>query len=149
MSGVNIRTANSRDVGALVHLLGQLFAIESDFDPNGERQERGLQRLLESDAIVLVAEVDHAVIGMVTAQFVISTAEGAMSAWLEDMVVDADWRGRGIGQQLLAAVCQAAVRRGCTRVQLVADRDNEAALEFYRHQGFSETRLHAWRRKLA
>ncbi len=148
MPAVKIRTATEQDEGALVRLLGQLFAIESDFEPDRDRQARGLRGLLESDAIVLVAELGGAVVGMVTAQFVVSTAEGGTSAWLEDLVVDSNCRGRGVGSELLEAACRAAAERGCTRIQLVADDDNAPALAFYRHHGWTATRLRAWRATL-
>ncbi len=145
---MSVRAATDDDVPRLVELLGQLFAIESDFTPNRERQKRGLTQLLASDAVVLVAEADSQVVGMVTVQFVVSTAEGTRSAWLEDMVVDEEWRGRGLGSSLLEAACQQAVARGCTRVQLVADDDNAPALAFYSAHGWVATRLRAWRRRL-
>ena len=140
-----IRRGTPDDIPRLVQLLGQLFSIESDFAPDPERQARGLARLLVSDAVVLVAVLDEVAIGMVTVQFVISTAEGGTAAWLEDMVVDARHRGCGFGRDLLAAACGAAAERGCTRIQLVADDGNAPALDFYRRSGWSATRLRTWR----
>src|SRR5512147_48290 len=85
-----IRSATPADLDALVRLLGVLFSIEADFRPDPERQRRGLQRMLEDPArrLVLVAEVDGAVVGMVTVQLVVSTAEGGDSGLVEDMVID-------------------------------------------------------------
>ena len=96
--------------------------------------------------MVLVAELDRAVIGMVTAQLVVSTAEGGRSALVEDLVVDASERGTGAGRALLAAVEGWARRSGATRLQLLADRENAPALRFYGRMGWSGTRLVCLRR---
>ncbi len=142
-SDLLIRAADTADLEALAGLLQALFSIEADFRPDPDRQRRGLARLLEEPAraVVLVAERGGAVVGMVTAQLVISTAEGGPSAWVEDMVVDEAERGRGIGRRLLAAIAAWAAARGASRLQLLADRENAQALAFYARLGWASTRL--------
>jgi GNAT superfamily N-acetyltransferase len=136
------------DVDALVELLDQLFELEADFRPDEARQRRGLALMLEEPErrAVLVAERAGAVVGMVTAQLVVSTAEGAPSALVEDMVVDAPWRGLGAGRALLEGIEAWARARGATRLQLLADRENAPALAFYARMGWSGTRLVCLRR---
>jgi GNAT superfamily N-acetyltransferase len=131
-----------------VRLLGQLFAIEADFHPDARKQQRGLELLLaEPDrSAALVAERGGAVVGMVTAQLVVSTAEGARSALVEDMVVDEAERGSGVGRALLEAIEAWAARSGATRLQLLADRENAPALGFYGRMGWRGTRLVCLRR---
>jgi GNAT superfamily N-acetyltransferase len=143
-----VRHAGPADLDALVRLLGQLFSIEADFRPDAERQRRGLTLLLAEPrrAAVLVAERGGAVVGMVTAQLVVSTAEGGPSALVEDMVVDGAERGAGLGRSLLEAVEEWSRRRGATRLQLLADRENTPALRFYERLGWSGTRLVCLRR---
>lgn len=144
-----VRSAAPADVEALVRLLGVLFSIEADFRPEPERQRRGLLRMLEDPArrLVLVAEEDGAVIGMVTVQLVVSTAEGGDSGLLEDMVVDAAHRGAGVGRRLLEAAEAWARARGATRLQLLADVENAPALRFYARVGWTRTQLVCLRRK--
>lgn len=145
---VTIEGANPADLPGLVLLLQALFAIEQDFQPAPEKQLRGLETLLShpQTAHVAVARSPQGrVIGMATVQLVISTAEGAPSAWIEDVVVDASYRGQGLGADLLGAVLAWARTQGATRAQLLADLDNIPALGFYAHQGWQGTRLGAWR----
>jgi ribosomal protein S18 acetylase RimI-like enzyme len=148
VSPPSIRSAREEDLDALVSLLAALFALEPDFRADPARQRRGLARLLAEPerAAVLVAVRGGAVIGMVTAQLVISTSEGAPSAWLEDLVVDAAARGGGVGRLLVDGVEAWARARGATRLQLLADRENAPALRFYDRAGWQATRLLCLRR---
>jgi ribosomal protein S18 acetylase RimI-like enzyme len=147
VSTVEIRCGAAADLDALARLLGFLFSIESDFRPDAIRQRRGLAMLLgDPRAAVLVAVEDHRVVGMATAQLLVSTAEGELSALVEDVVVDPEARGRGVGAQLVAQCEEWARSRGATRLQLLADRDNAAALRFYDRAGWRSTRMICLRR---
>lgn len=137
-----IRPATGSDINAMLLLLHQLFTIEADFDFSGERQQRGLALLLAADAaMAMVAEEQGGVVGMATAQLVISTAEGGPSLLVEDLVVMPAWRKRGIGTALLNGLAAWGASRGADRMQLLADRTNGPALDFYRQKGWRETQL--------
>ncbi len=143
---VAVSPAVLTDLESLSQLLQQLFAIEADFRYDPAKVRRGLMRLLQEEhACVMVARDGDIAIGMCTAQLVISTAEGAYSAWVEDVIVDKAHRGKGIGRQLLDGITAWAKKRGATRLQLLADIENIAALEFYRHHGWQTTQLCALR----
>ena len=145
-----IEQASLDDLPALCDLLNTLFTIEQDFHPDQSRQMRGLTLLLQEGdrAAIMVARDQDQVIGMVSAQWVISTAEGAPSAWVEDMVVLEQWRGQGTGRALLDHVLAWAREKGATRSQLLVDLDNAPALAYYDHLGWQSTRLAARRLNL-
>ncbi len=148
---INIRTANPDDVPQLVTLLKALFAIEADFNFDPDKQTQGLQLLLKSDqACILVAESsdDENLRGMCSIQVLISTAEGGAVGLLEDLVVAADFRNQGIGAKLLAAAVNWADLQGLKRLQLLADKNNSPALEFYEKQGWQSTQLVCLKRSL-
>jgi GNAT superfamily N-acetyltransferase len=137
---VRIEPATLDDLPALVTLLSQLFAIEKDFPIDVDRQRRGLEMLIRAPrtrAVLLVARGESPrPIGMASGQLVVSTAEGALSAWIEDVFVSERFRGRGVGRALLHAVLEWAATQGATRAQLLADQSNQSALEFYAGQGW-------------
>ena len=148
----SIGAAQQTDIPGLVELLRDLFGTEADFAANAERQKRGLELLLAEAArtdrvIVAVArdEYDNA-IAMASAQLVISTAEGARSAWIEDVVVHRDFRRLGVGRRLLDHLLAWARARGATRAQLVTDTGNAAAQLFYDGLGWQTTQLMVRRR---
>jgi len=148
---IRIESANAQDVDALVALLNILFSIEQDFTPDEAAQRRGLQLLLNTpdQGHIFVARHPQAgVVGMVSAQLVISTAMGAPSAWIEDMVLRDEFRGQKLGKALLEKAADWAKSKGAKRIQLVADADNAPALGFYKHLGWQPTRLFAWKQIL-
>ncbi|AAU90674.1 acetyltransferase, GNAT family [Methylococcus capsulatus str. Bath] len=144
-----IRPAETRDIEAMVELLGTLFSIEADFTFDPDRQRRGLALLIGSSADrVLVAECEGRVIGMCSVQTLISTAEGGPVGLVEDMVVAREFRGKGIGRRLLGEIERWAADAGLTRLQLLADRTNEPALTFYGRRGWERTALIGLRKML-
>ena len=60
-------------------------------------------------------------------------ASGAPAARIGRMAVLSGWRGRGVGDALLAALIEAAQRRGWQRVMLHAQ---ATAIRFYQRHGF-------------
>ncbi|OGR13494.1 MAG: GNAT family N-acetyltransferase [Desulfobacterales bacterium RIFOXYA12_FULL_46_15] len=144
MKSFIVRNAELQDIESLVRLLEQLFSIEKDFEFNPETHRMGLRLMLEGcnrHRTVKVAVCNDKIVGMCTAQTRISTARGSITAVLEDLVVDADYRHQGIGQGLLSEISQWAQKRGIGHLQLLADKDNSPALTFYKHNEWQETNL--------
>jgi hypothetical protein len=87
---ININNATLDDISALVELLADLFSIEVDFQSDHSKQIQGLRMLIlspETGIIKVARDANGLAIGMVSAQLVISTAQGTHSAWLEDMII--------------------------------------------------------------
>ncbi|MDU9049286.1 MAG: GNAT family N-acetyltransferase [Candidatus Electrothrix sp. Rat3] len=137
-----IRRAREEDLTGLVFLLEVLFSIEKDFTFNADTQKRGLRLLLQRpDTAVLVAERQGRIIGMCTAQLLISTAEGGLSTLVEDVVILPAWQAQGTGRRLMDAIAEWSALQGATRIQLLADRNNTRALGFYNRIGYRPTDL--------
>ena len=94
---------------------------------------------------VLVYEAGGIVRGMVLLLFTISTALGKKVAILEDMIVTPDSRGKGVGTRLVKRALEFALDKGCRRVTLLTDHDNEAAHKIYRKCGFSKSDMVVFR----
>lgn len=136
--------ARADELPALARMIEALFRLESDFAPDAQRQLRGLERLIADapgHARVAVARAPEGPVGVAVAQLVVSTAEGALSAWIEDVYVQPHWRGRGVGRGLVDYLLAWSRTAGATRAQLLADEDNAPALAFYRRLGWAPTRL--------
>ena len=147
---IEISQAGHGDLNQLADLLAELFTLESDFHPDREKQLRGLRMILDNPALgrLFVLRDQSRVAGMANVLFTISTAEGCRVAVLEDVIVCREYRGNGLGRRLVEHVLAWAGANGMTRITLLADRDNEAALEFYRKLGFRPSQMVVLRRAI-
>jgi GNAT superfamily N-acetyltransferase len=79
---------------------------------------------------------------------VVSTSEGGPAGLVEDIIVHKDFRGAGVGSDLLARIAVWAGQNGITRLQLLAAVDNMRALDFYERRGWNRTGLTCLRKLL-
>lgn len=146
---IKIRKAELADIEAMVELLAILFSLEPDFLADRSRQRRGLAMMLEDEKsrCVLIADYQGKVIGMCSAQILISTSEGGYKALIEDVIVSEEYRGCGIGRQLLSTLEEWAGAEGVKRLDLMADRNNESGLSFYSKMKWKRTSLIALQKR--
>jgi GNAT superfamily N-acetyltransferase len=149
-NNVEIGVAIVNDLPHLADLLAELFTLESDFQPERDKQLRGLRLILDNPNLgrLFVLRDEANVLGMANALITVSTAEGGRVVLLEDVIVRREHRGNGLGRRLVEHVLAWAKAEGMTRVTLLADRDNTAALDFYRKLGFEHSHMTVLRKKL-
>jgi ribosomal protein S18 acetylase RimI-like enzyme len=140
---MKIQPAANSHLGQLVELLGILFRQEAEFTPDAAKQEAGLKMILgHPDAgLILVAEDEGEIVGMVSLLFVPSTSFGGRVAILEDMVVRPEARSSGVGAKLLDAAIASAREQSCLRITLLTDASNTAAQRFYSRAGFAASMM--------
>jgi GNAT superfamily N-acetyltransferase len=150
MQEIAIDFAQAGDLEAMTRLLAELFAQEADFRPHPEKQRRGLRMILDNPALgrLFVLRVNGAVAGMANGLITVSTAEGATAMLLEDVIVGAPYRGRGLGRRLIEHVIAWAQASGMARVTLLTDADNYRAQATYGRLGFSPSAMRVLRRPL-
>jgi len=147
----SIRPAKEDDIPLICDLLSELFSIEADFIADREKQARGLGLLLHDSSgssLIVVAERDEKVIGVCSVQTLISTAEGGPVGLLEDLIVQKQYRGNGIGSRLLARIYSWCMTKNISRLQLLRDSENKNAQAFYDLNGWSSTSLVCMRKLL-
>src|SRR5258708_14516242 len=120
---VGIEPATEDDLDELAEMLGGLFAQESDFRPDKERQLRGLRLIFEqpSRGRVFVLRRDGAIVGMINLLFTISTAEGGFVMLLEDLVIHKQFQGHGYGKRLLEHAIVFAPHKNFLRITLLTE----------------------------
>jgi ribosomal protein S18 acetylase RimI-like enzyme len=147
---IAIHLATEKDVPRLADLLGLLLAQEAEFAPDQGKQRRALRAVVSDASIgrIYVVRDGTDLVAMVSLLYTVSSAEGGKAAWLEDLIVRPDRRGRGIGRTLLKHVAAQARADGVLRVTLLTDPDNERAHALYRSVGFEFSAMCPMRLKL-
>jgi GNAT superfamily N-acetyltransferase len=136
---VELRNACVADASALAALLRQLAPDEPLIDNKLLALRLG-QPVLNRE--ILVAERNGQLLGTCTINLIEHLAHNfARSAILEDVVVDADARGLGIGQALMSKAIERARTWGCYKVALSSNHKREDAHKFYENLGF---KLHGY-----
>ncbi len=139
-AGVELRLATSTDIRALVPLVEQYWRFEAieGFDANGVAAL--LRRVIADPALgrAWLTTIDGQAAGYLLAVFVFSLEHHGLTAEIDELFVAPQYRGRGLGKQLLAAGEVAFREAGCTRVSLQIGRDNAAARTFYRGHGYRD-----------
>lgn len=127
----------------LARLLNELFTQDIEFEPDFEKQETGLVKILSNPEIgeILVLKIDNKIVGMVSLLYSISTALGGKVAILEDMIIDKGYRNEGFGKELLNEAINFAKDRNCLRLTLLTDFNNDTAINFYQRAGFKKSEM--------
>ena len=86
-------------------------------------------------AHALLAEIDGAAVGFAVWFYDFSTFEGCPGLFVEDVFVDPEQRGQGIGRAIFAWLARRALREGCTRMNWSVLDWNAPSIAFYRGLG--------------
>jgi len=86
---------------------------------------------------------DGTVLGSLT--LVVFRIPTGLRAWIEDVVVDGEARGRGVGEALNRAALARAAERGCRTVDLTSRPTREVANRLYRRLGFEPRDTNVYR----
>lgn len=126
----------------LVQAMAVLIPQLSKLNPPPSRTD--LNAIIASEASVLfIARVNGKIAGALTlATFRIPTG---VRAWIEDVVVDADARGHGVGEALNMAAIAEARSRGAITVELTSRPSREAANRLYQRIGFVQRETNIYR----
>ncbi len=126
----------------LVQAMAVLIPQLSKSNPPPSRAD--LNAIISSEASVLfIARVNGKIAGALTlATFRIPTG---VRAWIEDVVVDADARGHGVGEALNMAAIAEARSRGAITVELTSRPSREAANRLYQRIGFVQRETNIYR----
>lgn len=85
----------------------------------------------------VIARRGAAPVGLALFFYEFSTWRGCPGVYIQDLYVDEELRGSGLGRRLLAAVAAHATEREATYMRLSVDVGNDEGLGFYGRLGFT------------
>lgn len=143
---MEIRFATEQDVPGILQLLRQVGQVHHQACPDIFRekaQKYGASQVLalidDPQTPLLVAEEDGQVAGYAICQMQVyfqdSVIRDHKELYIDDLCVDEDRRGGGIGKALYKAVCAYAQEEGCRYVTLNVWSCNTGAMKFYEALG--------------
>jgi GNAT superfamily N-acetyltransferase len=132
-----IRAAEPRDLAAIVRLIERLAEFEKlthllQVTPEKLRPHLFGERPV---AEALVAESGDAIVGFALFFTNFSTFLSRPGLYLEDLFVEPEQRGGGIGKALLTRLAELAAERGCGRFEWSVLDWNVDAIGFYERMG--------------
>lgn len=137
-SRIDIREATDADVGELTRLYQQLGRGTGREPVDEPTVSRAFARARLCPGFRVLLAVEN---GQVVGTFVLVILETlgarcAPEAVVEDVVVDRDARGRGIGRAMMAFAMEEATRKGCYKIVLSSNLHRREAHAFYESLGF-------------
>ena len=139
---IRVETATEVDdelVDAFARLIPQL---SSSSPPPGQAELA--QVMSQPGTFVLIARDDDGTIVGTTTLVTFRIPTG-MRAWIEDVVVDGDARGKGVGEALTTAALDSAREAGAKTVDLTSRPSREAANRLYQRAGFEQRDTNVYR----
>lgn len=132
-----LRFAGREDLPVILSFIRELAKYEKLLH-EVEADEAVLEQNLFGEkpyAEVVLAEYEDKQVGFALFFHNFSTFLGRPGIYLEDLYVQPDYRGRGIGGELLAFLAHLAVTRGCGRLEWSVLDWNTPAINFYNKLG--------------
>ena len=134
---MTVRSIRPDDVPAVVGLVRELAEYERALHEVRLTEEQ-LTACLFGDSPALfghVAEDDGLVVGVALWFLNFSTWRGTHGIYLEDLFVQPQHRGRGLGKELLRTLAAVCVERGYSRLEWSVLDWNTPSIDFYRAAG--------------
>ncbi len=139
MSKIKIRPATENDVPLIFSLIKEIAEYEKLSNEVVATEEKVKETLFgnKSYAEVIIAEYENEPAGQALFFHNYSTFLSQPGIYLEDLFVRPDYRGKGIGKELLKSLVGIAKERNCGRVEWVVLNWNKSAINFYKSLGAS------------
>lgn len=136
MDEIQINFAELKDFNEVNKLYKQLW-------PDGQLEEKRIQSIFENDLknnlrIYITARLNSVIVGLCTLFVRIDIRYGKV-ALIDELIVDENLRGYGIGTKLLNKATEIAKSENCYRLELHSNIKRLEAHKFYESNGFEKS----------
>lgn len=142
---VSVRPATVEDIEDLIPLYAGFMRHEGVEPPPPDEFRFRLDRLLrsESDDVLIAYAADGEPVGYLQQRYFYAVWRPLRDAFIEDVFVSEQVRGRRVGERLLEFAYARARERGVTRIALDTNENNRRGRALYERLGF-ENRVPVW-----
>lgn len=138
---IQIRSCQSKDLEFVIHLMNELQEVaKSASDFIEEDMIKIFEEMEKKPEIYynVIAEADGIVAGFISVIFYKTLYHNGGTALINELVINQDYRGNGIGKILVQKVKEEAIKRGMDELEVGTEITNKAAQNFYKKCGFDE-----------
>lgn len=121
-----------KDADSIIELLSELGRPEPKQNEIRHFAEVIQNYISDKDKTILVAEIDSKVIGIISLVFLPRLNRIGPEAWVPDLIVDQEYRNKGIGGELLKRCMQLARKEKCWRIRLETGLSRKRSQKFYK-----------------
>ena len=134
---MKIRLAKPEDIADIHRLIYELAVYEKAPEQKVATVDQINQSLFKDNPVAFahVAEVDGQIVGIALWFLNYSTWLGKPGIYLEDLFVQPEYRGHGIGKGFMKTLAQLCTERGYERFQWWVLDWNKPSIEFYKSLG--------------
>jgi predicted N-acetyltransferase YhbS len=133
------RQAASNDISAIIKLLEELGRPKAASKSDKIEFTRLVHKYMRGkNAMILVAEDNHSIIGMASLVFVPRLNQTRQELWIPDMIVSRYHQNKGVGKALAKKFTKIAKENNCFRIRLESGNARKQAHTFYRRIGFEQ-----------
>jgi N-acetylglutamate synthase-like GNAT family acetyltransferase len=143
MIDILTREAEESDLPIIDKLMTELIEVlDNTEDINIRQVVNNCKNLLKDEtSYFLVSEIEGTVTGFINFTTRQTILHQDLSGLIDELVVTKEFRGKGVGNQLLLAAIRKCRQLGCREVEVSTEKTNTKAREFYKKCGFEERGL--------
>ncbi len=135
-AGLKIRPASKDDAGLILDFIKKLAKYEKKIKEVVATEEDIFDILfVQKLAEAIIAEIEGRPAGFAIFFYNFSTFIGRPGIYIEDLYVNPEVRGKGIGKSLFSYIASLAVERKCCRLEWSVLHWNEPSINFYKKLG--------------
>lgn len=133
---MKVRLATEKDIPLVLSFIRDLAKYEDLLDTVKIDEETIYNWIFVQKKVEAIFAIEDGVeVGFALYYYTFSTFAGKAGIYLEDLFVQPEYRGKGYGRSLLAALAEIAIHKGCFRIDWMCLTWNTPSQNFYRSLG--------------
>lgn len=129
--------AQTQDIPILLYMMETFYTID-DYPFDKEKTEANASTLIAHPNLgrIWIIKNNQAFAGYVVLAFGFSFEYGGRDAFIDELYLEPDYRGQGIGQHVIDFLLEAAASLGVQTLHLEVEQHNERGQRLYTRNGF-------------